>query len=80
MDVIQGYVGFIEWETPSKEIIKYYLLSRRGWARGGTRFKHRGVDNQGNVANFVESEQVILYGNQTAAHTQLRGSVPLFWQ
>jgi hypothetical protein len=28
---------------------------------GGTRFNSRGLDDDGNVANFVESEQIITY-------------------
>ena len=35
------------------------LISRRSRYRLGTRFKRRGVDENGNVANFVETEQVI---------------------
>lgn len=30
------------------------LISRLGWKRAGTRFNTRGVDDEGNVANFVE--------------------------
>jgi len=40
----------------------------------------RGVDEDGNVANFVETEQVLLHedGRQTA-YVQIRGSMPLLW-
>jgi len=27
---------------------------------GGTRFNSRGIDDEGNCANFVESEQILL--------------------
>jgi hypothetical protein len=30
------------------------LISRLGWKRAGTRFNTRGVDDDGNTANFVE--------------------------
>jgi synaptojanin len=30
------------------------LISRLGWKRAGTRFNTRGVDDDGNCANFVE--------------------------
>lgn len=30
------------------------LISRLGWKRAGARFRTRGVDDEGNVANFVE--------------------------
>ena len=39
------------------------LISRRRYAMAGTRFNARGLDDEGNVANFVESEQLIVYKN-----------------
>ena len=36
------------------------LIARRGAERGGTRFLHRGVDERGFVANFVELEQIVI--------------------
>ena len=46
-----------------------------------TRFQVRGVDDGGSVANFVESEQLISIGEESAATSfvQVRGSVPIFW-
>jgi hypothetical protein len=46
----------------------------------GTRYNARGLDDEGNVANFVESEQIIIYKKQIYSFVQIRGSVPLFWQ
>lgn len=34
------------------------LISRRSRFRAGTRYKRRGVDDKGNCANYVETEQV----------------------
>ena len=31
------------------------LISRMGWKRAGTRFNTRGIDDDGNTANFVEA-------------------------
>jgi len=39
----------------------------------------RGVDDQGAVANFAESEQSIFMGEEVSSYVQIRGSVPLFW-
>lgn len=49
--------------------------------RAGTRFHVRGVNDEGHVANFVETEQII-YGDQgdISSFLQTRGSVPLFWE
>lgn len=56
------------------------LISRLGWKRAGARFKTRGVDDEGNVANFVETETVLTLEEQVMSFVQVRGSVPLFWE
>ena len=38
----------------------------------------RGTNDEGHVANFVETEQVIYMDDEVASHVQVRGSVPLF--
>ncbi|XP_056408414.1 phosphatidylinositide phosphatase SAC2 [Hyla sarda] len=55
------------------------LISRRSRHRAGMRYKRRGVDKDGNVANYVETEQFIHVHNHTLSFVQTRGSVPVFW-
>ncbi|XP_023977003.1 phosphatidylinositide phosphatase SAC2 isoform X1 [Physeter macrocephalus] len=55
------------------------LVSRRSRHRAGMRYKRRGVDKNGNVANYVETEQLIHVHNHTLSFIQTRGSVPVFW-
>ncbi|KAL6299034.1 SacI homology domain-containing protein [Sparassis latifolia] len=59
------------------------LISRRSRYRAGTRYFRRGIDHDGNVANFIETEQMLLVGTDDTSvqlsFVQLRGSVPLFW-
>ncbi|KAF5375170.1 hypothetical protein D9758_000048 [Tetrapyrgos nigripes] len=65
------------------------LISRRSRYRAGTRYFRRGIDEKGHVANFNESEQILLVESQGTtrgddfAHklsfVQIRGSVPLYW-
>ncbi|EWC46159.1 hypothetical protein DRE_04537 [Drechslerella stenobrocha 248] len=63
------------------------IVSRLSCKRAGTRFNSRGMDDDGHVANFVETETVIwdsraennLHG-VGFSYTQLRGSVPVFWE
>lgn len=43
------------------------------------RYKRRGVDTDGHVANFVETEQLIHVHNHSLSFVQSRGSVPVFW-
>ncbi|KAK3643923.1 hypothetical protein LTR22_015464 [Elasticomyces elasticus] len=60
------------------------LISRRSVRRAGLRYLRRGIDDDGNVANNVESEQILSTQSwDTSAKTfsllQLRGSIPLFF-
>jgi hypothetical protein len=55
---------------------------------GGTRYNARGIDEEGNAANCVESEQIVfkhVYNESyhkiyTYSLTQIRGSMPFFWR
>jgi len=40
-------------------MIEVVLISRRSIHRAGTRYNARGLDNLGNAANFVETEQIV---------------------
>ena len=63
------------------------LLSRRSAEFAGTRFRKRGVNSEGNVANEVETEQIVAVestllhplGMRHTAFVQIRGSIPLQW-
>ena len=48
--------------------------------RFGTRFHARGIDDTGNVANFVETEQILVTDGVVFSYTMIRGSVPVFWK
>ncbi|XP_011503811.1 PREDICTED: synaptojanin-1 isoform X1 [Ceratosolen solmsi marchali] len=56
------------------------LISRLSCERAGTRFNVRGTNDDGHVANFVETEQIIYIDNEVSSYVQIRGSVPLFWE
>lgn len=60
--------------------VEYILLTRRSWIQGGTRYNARGVDTKGHVANFCETEQLVVVGGYLFSHLQVRGSVPAFWK
>uniref|UniRef100_H3AT83 SAC domain-containing protein n=1 Tax=Latimeria chalumnae TaxID=7897 RepID=H3AT83_LATCH len=55
------------------------LISRRSRHRAGMRYKRRGVDKNGNVANYVETEQIVYSNNNTLSFVLVRGSIPVFW-
>ncbi|KAL4811568.1 SacI homology domain-containing protein [Aspergillus unguis] len=57
------------------------LISRLSSRRAGTRFNARGIDDDGNVANFVETETILFLPPGVAfSYVQVRGSVPIFWE
>lgn len=56
------------------------IISRLSCERAGTRFNVRGTNDEGHVANFVETEQVIYLDGEVTSYLQTRGSVPLFWE
>ncbi|CAB3386484.1 Hypothetical predicted protein [Cloeon dipterum] len=56
------------------------IISRLSCERAGTRFNVRGTNDDGFVANFVETEQVIHLDQEVTSFLQTRGSVPLFWE
>ena len=70
------------------------LISRRSRFRAGTRYFRRGIDPKGHVANFNETEQILLLERQSIpgsvpisdnnyaakfSFVQIRGSIPVFW-
>lgn len=57
------------------------VISRLSSRRAGTRFNSRGIDDDGNVANFVETETILRSPTGiTFSYVQARGSVPVFWE
>ena len=65
----------------SEKPATFTLIARRGVSRAGTRYWRRGADLQGNVANFVESEQLLTFAdhNVVSSYVQVRGSLPILW-
>ncbi|XP_032017186.1 synaptojanin-2 isoform X3 [Hylobates moloch] len=59
---------------------KACLISRVSCERSGARFHTRGVNDDGHVSNFVETEQTIYMDDGVSSFVQIRGSVPLFWE
>lgn len=56
------------------------IISRRSVHRAGARLFSRGIDANGNVSNYVETEQLIEVNGDRSSFVQTRGSIPLFWQ
>jgi len=73
--------GFVQTHHCSinRTQVTYTLISRRCCFRAGTRFFMRGVDSEGQVANYVETEQIVEYQGEKCSFVQTRGSIPIFW-
>ncbi|QEU58203.1 Inp53/Inp52 [Kluyveromyces lactis] len=56
------------------------MISKQSWKRAGTRFNVRGIDDEANVANFCETEFIMYSEEYCFAVTEIRGSVPVFWE
>ena len=55
----------------NQRIFTYTLVSRRCCYRAGTRFYMRGADHEGQVANYVETEQIIEYQGDKCSFVQV---------
>lgn len=88
--------GFVDQASISIYGQKFYItiIARRSHHFAGARFLKRGVNDKGNVANEIETEQIVSDMLTTSFHdpkfgffsnprytsfVQHRGSIPLFW-
>ncbi|KAG0321454.1 hypothetical protein BGZ99_003925 [Dissophora globulifera] len=91
LPIVNSFVEINSVAINGKPFI-FALISRRSRHRAGTRYFSRGVDVDGNVSNFNETEQIVVVestssglkpsvsGNHVmVAHVQTRGSIPVFW-
>mmetsp|Transcript_10611 Transcript_10611/g.12222 ORF Transcript_10611/g.12222 Transcript_10611/m.12222 type:complete len:662 (+) Transcript_10611:200-2185(+) len=85
--IMCGYIEVKKYLHAAGTRFSYVFISRRGTGRQGTRFIIRGLNQNGNTANFVETEQIILPLSSSGtpdsvaayAYLQTRGSIPLSW-
>uniref|UniRef100_A0A914HMP0 SAC domain-containing protein n=1 Tax=Globodera rostochiensis TaxID=31243 RepID=A0A914HMP0_GLORO len=74
--------GFIEHKSIVFDVdvrVHITLISRRSVKRAGVRYLRRGIDENGDVANFVETEFIVCVFGHCLSFVQCRGSVPVFW-
>ncbi|AOA60652.1 Phosphatidylinositol 3,5-bisphosphate (PtdIns[3,5]P) phosphatase [Komagataella phaffii CBS 7435] len=91
--IIHGFVDQAKISVFSRQVY-ITLIARRSHHFAGARFFKRGVNDQGNVANEVETEQIVsdmlttpfhdpsagFYNNPNyTSYVQHRGSIPLYW-
>lgn len=86
--IINGFVSKIPLDA-YKEKAYCILIARKDHRRSGMRFLIRGSDYNGNVANYVESEQLVIIPQRNEmnnnndfhiySYIQSRGSIPFLW-
>ncbi|PAV23487.1 hypothetical protein PNOK_0055500 [Pyrrhoderma noxium] len=92
LPVMQGFFQIANFYIPREPVssesgesapVDYIVVSRRSRDRAGLRYQRRGIDDDANVANFVETEAIVRVEREgisnVFSHIQIRGSVPLFW-
>lgn len=98
LPILQGYVQASQFtvpippspvdeakllEPPAPVPVDIVLISRRSKDRAGLRYQRRGIDDEGHVANFVETEMLVRakVGGKVSmfSFVQIRGSIPLKW-
>jgi hypothetical protein len=65
LPVIFGMLEIITTRIKSTPLT-LVLITRRSRHRGGTRYFSRGIDEQGHVSNFNETEQIIILNDSTS--------------
>ncbi|XP_046877169.1 polyphosphoinositide phosphatase [Hypomesus transpacificus] len=85
MYIIHGFCGQSKLLIYGRPV-HVTLIARRSSKFAGTRFLKRGANCQGDVANEVETEQIIhdasvmsFRAGSYSSYVQVRGSVPLYW-
>lgn len=85
LSIIHGYLAQSNISLYGKPIY-ITLIARRSSKYAGTRFLKRGATVYGDVANEVETEQIVfdaslssLESGHFSSFVQTRGSIPFFW-
>jgi hypothetical protein len=57
--------------------LNYILISRRSRLNAGVKLIKKGLDLNGNSANFLETEQIVIIGENIFSFVQMRGAPPI---
>ena len=78
LPIVLGFVS-INRARLNGRFVDFSLISRRSCLNAGTRYNVRGSNPDGDVANFVETEQIVSCANAVCSYVLIRGSIPLSW-
>ncbi|KAH8415487.1 hypothetical protein KR222_000935 [Zaprionus bogoriensis] len=79
LPLILGFVSINQVQINGQTFF-WSIVTRRSVERAGTRLFCRGSNELGQVANFVETEQIVEFNGQSTSFVQTRGSMPFLWQ
>lgn len=79
LPLVHGFVSVNQVQINGQTFF-WSIVTRRSVERAGTRLFCRGSNDLGQVANFVETEQIVEFNGQHTSFVQTRGSMPFFWQ
>ncbi|PNF28790.1 Phosphatidylinositide phosphatase SAC1-A [Cryptotermes secundus] len=70
LPLLHGFISINQCSLNGKPFL-WTIVSRRCCFRAGTRLFTRGIDVQGNVANFVETEQIVEFSGDRSSFVQV---------
>lgn len=76
--LIRGFVQREIFESSSTGWMT--IISRQDSRKIGPLFGPACIDEEGNVANFVETEVIVYTSDYLVSYTLVKGNVPLFWK
>jgi len=79
LNIIRGFVEIRREVLHENSHFDYILISRRSTKNAGVKSIKKGVDNYGYVANYLETEQIFIYGKNVFSFVQIRGNPPLLY-
>ncbi|RXH81846.1 hypothetical protein DVH24_036187 [Malus domestica] len=83
--LVEGWMAKPIWKQTAQLKLKglsatLTLVSRMCTRRLGTRMWRRGANLDGDVANFIETEQLVEIEGFQSSLLQIQGSIPLLWE
>lgn len=77
--LIRGFVKTYNTNLGGEDTLMT-IISRISCAKSGGPFGNNGVDEQGHVSNYIETEFIVYNKSVYFAYNQVRGNIPLFYE
>ena len=80
--MIYGYVGIKNFymKNDNNELLSFIIISRK-LTLNPYKFNYtQGINIHGHVANYIETEQIMIFKNYQFSFVQSRGTLPLFYE